>query len=381
MNTKEKQGSLLIVDDTPANIDVLVGLLSPEYRTRIALNGKIALSLCAKEIPDLILLDIMMPEMDGYEVCQRLKEMEETKNIPIIFVTAKGETEDETKGLAVGAVDYISKPITPAIVLARVKTHLEVNRQRQKIETAYNQLKELEALRDNLVHMVVHDMRTPLSLMRGHLEILKMNGNLGDSENGHVDSITKSCMGLIDMVSTLLDVSRFDNDEMPLQMDIQNIVQLAKEAAAPYQALGDGPSVFFESSFDTLPLRCDQSIIQRVITNLIGNAVKFTPESGTVSLVIEESDHEVKISVVDTGPGIPTAYHERIFEKFGQVGTHERRKKYSTGLGLTFCKLAVEAHGGSIGVESDVGKGSTFWFRLPIGDSGSDLPKSLEISK
>jgi signal transduction histidine kinase len=366
MNNKTEQGSLLIVDDTPANIDVLVDLLSPKYRTRIATNGKTALALCAKEAPDLILLDIMMPEMDGYEVCSRLKEMEETKNIPIIFVTAKGETQDETKGLALGAVDYISKPITPAVVLARVETHLEVNRQRQKIETAYNQLQELEALRDNLVHMMVHDMRTPLTIMRGHLELLAMKGNLGDKANDHVERITNSCVGLIEMVSTLLDVSRFDNNEMPLKLEEQDIVRLAKEATAAYQALGDGPRVVFEPSFDSLKLQCDQGIIERVITNLIGNAVKFTPQSGTVDLVLEKSDQWAKISVTDTGPGIAPEYHEKIFERFGQVEMYKKKRKYSTGLGLTFCKLAVEAHGGTIGVDSEVGKGSTFWFRLPI---------------
>jgi signal transduction histidine kinase len=366
MNSSAKKGNLLIVDDTPANIDVLVGLLSPEYRTRVAMNGKIALSLCAKEIPDLILLDIMMPEMDGYEVCQRLKGMEETKHVPIIFVTAKGETEDETKGLSLGAVDYISKPITPAIVLARVETHLEVNRQRQKIQKAYDQLQELEALRDNLVHMMVHDMRNPLSLMRGHLELLGMRSNFEEKQRRHVDAVTRSCEGLIEMVSTLLDVSRFDNNEMPLQMEEQDIVQLVNETTAPYQALGDGPDVVIESPFDTLPLLCDQSIIERVITNLIGNAVKFTPDDGTVSLILEETGQVVKISVTDTGPGISPEFHEKIFEKFGQVEMHNERRKYSTGFGLTFCKLAVEAHGGSIGVESELGKGSTFWFQLPI---------------
>ncbi|NDV62973.1 response regulator [Puniceicoccales bacterium CK1056] len=366
MTNKAEQESLLIVDDTPANIDLLVDLLSSNYRTRVATSGEKALSLCAQEAPDLILLDIMMPGMDGYEVCRKLKEVEETKNIPIIFVTAKGEIQDETKGLALGAVDYISKPITPAVVLARVETHLKVNRQRLKIEAAYNQLRELEALRDNLVHMVVHDMRGPLALMSGHLEILKMNGNLGDRENGHVDSITKSCMGLIEMVSSLLDVSRFDNDEMPLDMADQDIVLLAEETVVPYQTLKYGPSVVFESTLETLPVNCDQSIIERVIANLIGNAVKFTPPDGTVRLELEKADHEVKVSVSDTGSGISPEFHEKIFERFGQVEMQNKKQKYSTGLGLTFCKLAVEAHGGTIGVESEVGNGSTFWFRLPI---------------
>ena len=366
MNTKTEKGNLLIVDDTPANIDVLVDLLSPTYRTRIATNGKTALSLCAKEAPDLILLDIMMPEMDGYEVCRRLKEMEETRHIPVIFVRGKGETEDETKGLALGAVDYIAKPITPAVVLARVETHLEVNRQRQKIETAYNQLQDLETLRDNLVHMMVHDMRTPLTIMRGHLELLEMNGNLGGNEKKRVGTILNACVGLIDMVSTLLDVSRFDNNEMPLKLEGRDIVPLAKEAAASYQAVGKGPGVEFESSVDSLKLRCDKDILERVMANLIGNAVKFTPESGTVRLLLEQTGHEAKISVTDTGPGIAPEYHGKIFERFGQVEMYNKKQKYSTGLGLTFCKLAVEAHGGSIGVESEVGVGSTFWFRLPV---------------
>ncbi len=368
MNSEAKKGSLLIVDDTPANIDVLVGLLSPEYRTRIATSGKVALSLCAKEVPDLVLLDIMMPEMDGYEVCRRLKQSEETRHVPIIFVTAKGETEDETRGLVLGAVDYISKPITPAILLARVETHLEISRQRLSIERAYHQLQELEALRDNLVHMVVHDMRNPLCIMNGHLELLKRSGNFSEKEHRHVDSITRSCEGLIEMVSTLLDISRFDNDEMPLHTEVQDIVPMAREATAPFKDLGNSPSVVFESAFDTLPLRFDANIIERVITNLIGNAVKFTPPDGTVRLVLENTGEELKISVADTGPGISPDCHEKIFEKFGQVEMYNQRQKYSTGLGLTFCKLAVEAHGGTIGVESEIGKGSTFWFLLPISD-------------
>jgi signal transduction histidine kinase len=366
MNNKAKKGSLLVVDDTPANIDVLVDLLSPEYRIRVAMNGKIALALCEKETPDLILLDIIMPEMDGYEICQKLKEMEETQNVPIIFITAKGETEDETKGLELGAVDYISKPITPAILLARVATHLEVNNQRQKIERAYRKLQELEALRDNLVHMVVHDMRNPLSLMHGHLQLLHMKLNPDAKEYRHVDAITRACSGLIEMVSTLLDISRFDNNEMPLKIEEQNVIQLVKETVAPFQTLGDGPEVLIESPCDALPLACDQGIIERVITNLVGNAVKFTPDDGTVRLVIEQGDKAVKISVLDTGPGISPEFHEKIFEKFGQVEMHNKSRKYSSGFGLTFCKLAVEAHGGTIGVESEVGKGSTFWFQLPV---------------
>ena len=369
MNRKAKKGNLLIVDDTPDNIDVLVGCLSPDYRTRIATNGKIALSLCEKEVPDLILLDIMMPEMDGYEVCRRLKKMEQTRNTPIIFITAKGEPQDETKGLALGAVDYIAKTSTPAIVLARVATHLEVNRQRLKIETAYKQLKELEALRDNLVHMVVHDMRTPLSLMNGHLELLKMRSSLNSQGLQHLDAITRACTGLIEMVSTVLDVSRFDENEMPLELEMLDIVSLTKETAAPYQSLEFGARIAVEPSLESLQINCDRNIIQRVITNLIGNAVKFTPDSGTVRLGLEQTGQEVKISISDNGPGISPEFHEKIFEKFGQVEMHNKKRKYSTGFGLTFCKLAVEAHGGTIGVESEIGSGSTFWFRLPLRDA------------
>lgn len=365
MSQETKQASLLIVDDTPTNIDVLVGLLSPKYRTRIANSGKVALSLCEKELPDLILLDIMMPEMDGYEVCERLKSMDETKNIPIIFITAKGEVEDETKGLSLGAVDYISKPITPAIVLARVETHLEIDRQRLKIEKAYNQLQELEALRDNLVHMVIHDMRNPLTLINGHLDMLKMRTNLEGHALRHVNSITSSCVGLIEMVSTLLDVSRFDNNEMPVQMDMHDLVQVTRDSIAPFEAIQESADIVFNSSVKELRAKFDKSLIERVITNLMGNAVKFTPKTGTVEVKLESANGAVKIAISDNGPGIAPEYHEKIFEKFGQVEMYNEKRKYSTGFGLTFCKLAVEAHGGGIGVESVVEEGSTFWFSLP----------------
>jgi two-component system sensor histidine kinase/response regulator len=364
--------SILVVDDTPANLHLLAGMLKDRgYKARPVPSGKLALQAAKSDPPDLILLDITMPEMNGYEVCRRLKADEHLKEIPIIFISALNETMDKVTAFGVGGVDYVAKPFQFEEVEARVKTHLQLRRQQRELQESYEKLRALEALRDSLVHMIVHDLRTPLNGIYGFLQLLEMEEKEQLSEKGvkYLERVVRSTVTLMDMISTLLDVSKMEAGEMKLHLTECDLAGAAHEVLTRVEALKRGRRVVLDAPGDAVTVIADAELVTRVIQNLVGNALKFAPDGSEVRIGIEPGEGQVRVFVRDSGPGIPPEYHARIFEKFGQVEARAQQQKFSTGLGLTFCKLAVEAHGGHIGVESTVGQGSTFWFVLPRGKS------------
>lgn len=360
--------TILVVDDTPENIQVLTRVLRTEFRVKAAHNGERALEIAASSpSPDLILLDVVMADMDGYEVIDRLKSNPATDHIPVIFVTAMTQEVHEEKGLNLGAVDYIAKPISPVIVLARVKTHLALYKQTRELEMNYKKLQRLEELRDNLVHMVVHDMRSPLTVIQMALRFLADGAGKQldvESQQDIADAVANS-ETLAKMVNDLLDVSRFEANQMPLNLQENDLVNTLEQAIDKFGLHATAGRIYIQSEFENVLLRFDREVIRRVITNLVGNAVKFSPNGADIRITVKSSDDKVEVSVHDDGPGIPEEYQNKIFEKFGQA-TNKQDRIPSTGLGLTFCKLAVEAHHGEIGVDSEPGKGSRFWFSLPL---------------
>ncbi len=363
----ETKPTLLVVDDTATNIDILLDALGEDYAVRVATDGEAALNSVKKFLPDLILLDIMMPGMDGYEVCRRLKEENATQDIPIIFLTSLSEDADEARGFALGAVDYITKPFSTAIITARVRNHLELRRQKLALQQSYDKLRELEALRDSLVHMIVHDMRSPLAGIIGNLQLVKMKQQPGAAAD-RIGLALSSTETLMEMISTLLDVSKMEEGKMTLDLLKVDILVLVNETIVMVEPLQGQRQLTIISPSEIEAIACDAQMIRRVLQNLIVNAIKFTDrEKGVVTVSIENvSTTTVRVSVADDGPGIPPEYCEQVFDKFYQVEACREGQGRSTGLGLTFCKLAIEAHGGRIGLKSDMGKGSKFWFELPI---------------
>jgi len=368
----EKQGSkmdtpnILVVDDTPANLTLLVGMLKEQgYRARPVPSGTLALQAAAAEPPDLILLDISMPEMDGFEVCAKLKEDPRLREIPVIFLTARTEVEDKVRSFEVGGVDYVTKPFQFAEVNARVRTHLELRRQKRELQDSYEKLTELQVLRDSLVHMLVHDLRSPLSALVGFLGFLKeAEAKFDPDQREDIEESLKAAKRIILMVNGVLDVNKLEAGKMtthPADCDAQ---ALGREVVASLESLTEGRTLAFSPEGEVRGWM-DRGLIYRVLQNLIANALKFTPKAGRVELHIASTGDGTRFEVRDNGPGVPAEYQDRIFEKFGQVEGGGRSRMFSTGLGLTFCKMAVEAHGGKIGVASEGGKGSTFWFVLP----------------
>ncbi len=367
MNTQAstKVANLLIVDDAPANLELLAGLLRRAgFRVRPVPSGELALQAARHELPDLILLDINMPGMNGYEVCVRLKADSALQAVPVIFLSALDDVLDKVKAFSVGGVDYVSKPFQFEEVEARVRTHLALRRQECQLQESLAQLKELETQRDGLVHMIVHDLRSPLSSILMFLDLLRDGAPMEPSQMAVLVRATgESATQMKALITQILDVSRLEAGQMPLKLEPHDLTQTLRTTLESLTALAGKRQVHLQAPETTL-FPFDEDLMSRVMANLLSNAIKFTPPTGEVRVAITHQAECVRVTVTDTGAGIAPEHHQKIFEKFGQA--ESGHKQVGTGLGLTFCRLAVAAHGGKIGLESQPGCGSTFWFTLPL---------------
>ena len=368
----ETRATVMIVDDEPENLNVLEAALSHAgYRVSVFPRGELALAFAKDEPPDLVLLDTRMPGMDGYEVSRRFKADDKLHTIPILFISALSAPEDIVSGFACGGVDYIAKPFREPEVLARVRTHLSLSAAYIKLSDKNEQLRMLEQHRDTLVHMLVHDMRSPLQVILANLEMVVESTDKGLHAED-LDCLHSAIHGtrlLGRMVSTTVDLSRMESGDVPLRREAVSVHVIFDCARA--QSLDPmSRRLVTEHIADSCPrLLCDIEISVRVVANLLANALKYSPDD--IAFGAEPDPRGVRIWVRDRGPGIPAQFHSRIFEKFAVAGQTLDTRQPSTGLGLAFCKLAVEAQGGAIGIESEPGKGSTFWFTLPSADEMS----------
>jgi len=358
--------SVLVVDDTIENLRLLSNLLGEQgYEVRAVTNGRQALQAAEHDPPDLILLDITMPEMDGYEVCRRLKAVDRCKDVPVIFITALTDTADKVLAFDTGAVDYITKPFQFAEVLARVKTHLALRSAQVALAESYQRLRALEELRDNLVHMIVHDMKSPMMALLIRLKLLKAPvATLGADSQEDLREAVDSVDVLNRMTNDLLDVNRLEEGKMPIERAAWDLTRMGAEVRATLGAMDRERQIDIESA-GTVEATCDGAIIRRVMENFVSNAIKHTPAGSRVRISIARRDGRARVEVHDEGQGLPPGAAEKIFEKFVTIKDRHERAYHSTGLGLTFCKLAIEAHNGAIGVDPRLPAGSTFWFELP----------------
>ncbi|MFH0827932.1 MAG: ATP-binding protein, partial [Candidatus Omnitrophota bacterium] len=318
---------------------------------------------------DLILLDVMMPKLDGYEVCRRIKSAKETRFIPVVMLTALSEKEDRIKGIETDADDFISKPFDKEELKARVKSLLRIKSLHDKLEESYEKLKQLESLKDSLTHMIIHDLNNPLVGIMGNLQLLQMEIGkaLGDAQRNSLEAALLSSEDMKRMIENLLDINKMEESKIKLRREDFKLDEAAREVVEQMRplALWENKSILLEDSGQLPEISADKELVKRVIANLINNALKHIPQKGAIRVkVVFKSDERVfYLRVEDNGEGIPKEYLEKVFDKFAQV--EDKMAKAGRGLGLTFCKLAVEAHGGKIWVESEPGKGSVFTFTLP----------------
>ncbi|MEZ0229082.1 MAG: response regulator [Planctomycetota bacterium] len=366
MTDARPRPTILVVDDTIENLRLLATLLDQHgYDTRPVTSGTQALQVATREPPDLILLDVGMPGMDGYEVCRALKSVPGLGDIPVVFVTALSEVGDKVRAFEAGGVDYVTKPFQFPEVLARVKTHLALRAARLEVARSYERVRALEELRDNLVHMVVHDMRSPLTGMIGSISLIEARADGLRTEVPQEIAILKNASSrLLEMTNDLLDVKRLEEHTMPLNRSRLDLVEIVAESR---KLIGgwDANRVTSVKADGPVAVDGDRALLRRVVENLLNNAFKHTPPEGAIVVSVTSGGGRVRMTVADEGPGVPVAARTRIFEKFGAMRAREDQEYHSVGLGLAFCKLAIEAHGGSIGVDAREPKGSVFWFELP----------------
>jgi two-component system, sensor histidine kinase and response regulator len=319
--------------------------------------------------PQMVLLDTIMPGANGLQVVKQLREVA-SGMLPIIMGTTTYTPADEEMCLAAGADDVVAKPIPAHVLLARVRAHLRARSLYEELDRANAALRDLQKLRDDLTGMIVHDLRGPLTSVLGSLQMLEQSDYPDELVREFVPLSIESGGTLLAMVNDLLDVSKMEAGAIELDRTQFDLSEVAAAVVALLQPLTEDHAIYLRAEMPDAPLliEADRGFVRRIITNLVTNALKFTYEGGvTVRVSMTDHGESATVAVIDTGEGVPPEFRERIFEKFGQAESRRQGKKLGTGLGLTFVKMAAEAHGGRIELQSKVGVGSTFTVTLPLG--------------
>ncbi len=370
--TELSESSILIVDDTPDNVRLLSKLLSQRgYEIRKAINGAMALASAQADPPDLILLDIRMPEMDGYEVCQNLKANKATQDIPVIFLSALDDVLDKVKAFGVGGVDYITKPFQTEEVLARIDMQLRLRHLQQQLAEHNQQLQQLnQALMtsnqelEQFAYAVSHDLQQPLQSITGFVGLIQMKyqKQLDAGVLEYIDRIFDAGKRMQRLIQDLLAYAQVGNMDLDLTpIDLKLVL---------YQALANLEMLIAEQkaeiTFGELPwVQGNETQLVQLFQNLIGNALKFNRPDviPQIQILATEQADSWLLEVRDNGIGIPSEHLKDIFQAFKRLKTDQ--KYTGTGIGLATCKKIVSTHGGKIFAESKVGQGTVFYFTLP----------------
>lgn len=365
---------ILVVDDSPDNSFLIQAILKEEgYKIDIVDNGRDALNYIEQSPPDLVLLDVMMPGMDGFEVTRRIRQNKNLPFIPILLITAHDKPR-VSQGLDIGAEDFIRKPVEFDELLARVRSLL-------KLKHSVDERDQIARQREDFVSRLTHDLRTPLVAADRMLSLLEQ-GAFGDLSPEMLEAITimgRSNQNLLEMVNTLLQVYCYEAGQKVLAfttIDVRELLTEVVQSLTPL-ALDKGLTMGLNLAPDSgsMELQGDRLELRRVFTNLIGNAVKFT-DTGSVDVLLNRitpvdvakraiSPNWIQVDVKDTGPGIPPDYRAFLFEPF----RHGKHKRSGSGLGLNLSFQIIRAHRGAIDVQSQVGQGSTFTVQLPVQQS------------
>ncbi|MFM2061517.1 MAG: hypothetical protein RLZZ507_1187 [Cyanobacteriota bacterium] len=350
-----KTSSILIVDDEPNNFDVIETFLYNEnYQLYYAQNGHKAINSLERVQPDVILMDVMMPEMDGLETCQLIKQSARWQPVPIIMVTALTSKEDLARCLSAGADDFISKPIHGMELRSRIHSMLRIKHQ-------YDQVQELLKWREDMVNMMVHDLRNSLTSMVLSAHILRYPNLPPEKQQIKVNQIITAGEELQSMIDGLLMMAKLESGKMVLNYSEVDLYNLCHSVLEEFAAIAENKNIEFISD---LPkpggsLKLDLAIFRRIINNLVSNAIKFSPVNSKIILRANYLESgSAKVEVADFGPGVKEELREKIFDKY-ETGTIISNTN-QTGLGLAFCKMAIEAHGGKITLQDNHPQGSIF---------------------
>ncbi len=407
-NDQPSSSSVLIVDDVMKNVQLLFSILADEgFDIHFATSGHAVLEHLKERQVDIILLDIMMPEMDGFEVCRRLKENPATRDIPVIFLTAKNEVEDKVRGFSLGAVDYITKPFQAPEVLARIRNQLKIIEQQKTIRHYNERLEQMleERTRDlvrserkavfgQLVQGIVHNLKNPLSsavmsarMITDSLTRLNQEG-LSQEEKltifsrmekrleMAVEYIELSHETLDKMISSLLEKSRADSSDKAVRFDLNDLIRRELDFFQADLTFKHRIEKDIELHPEPLWIRMVPGDMSQVVQNLLRNAIDamYAQNEASVRITTRVADNHAVLEIEDNGPGIPEENREQIFEPFYSTkpsqneSTDDPEAPRGTGLGLWICRQMIDNVGGSIRLDSEMEKGTTFTITLPLAE-------------
>ncbi len=387
--------SILIVDDTPVNLQLMSSVLKQKgYKLYMTNSGENALKFLEETLPDLILLDVMMPGLSGFEVCRIIKQQEKFKNIPVIFLTAKNEVEDIIEGFEAGAVDYIIKPFYAKEVFVRISTHLQLKHARemlqdkndkleelnqslteskQIIEKDARELKKLNDEKNKFFSIIAHDLRGPFGGLMGITDILYAQLDQIPDEQIHelIQLLQQSSNQVFNLLNNLLEWSRLQMDAVVFDPVSFNLKPAICDSIKLLQERAQNKAIVIENKTnESIEILADINMFNTVIRNLISNAIKFTPRNGLITVGSATADDKmIEVFVIDSGIGMSDGLMKKLFSLDQKVSRPGTENEASNGLGLILCKDLVEKHGGKIWVESEEGKGTTFRFTFPGGQT------------
>lgn len=383
-----QKARVLIVEDSQESIDLLVYFLKPTgYEIMTAGDGIEAIQMIEKAPPDIILLDIMLPKMDGFQVCERLKKNDRTFHIPIVMITALKDLKDKIRALEAGADDFISKPFDSVELLARVRSllrlkfyHDELILRNQELEKQKQFLIREDLLKKELTNLIVHDMKNPLFVIQGNLQMMNMQKRAGvaDGDEKYTQRIERSSRGLLRMILNLLDISRLEQKRMDLEPVPTNLQKLIRETIDYFSDIPEHSGKKLQLKFDQdLPdAYLDRGVFERILDNLFNYVFQNTPENGGILVRCEKSkDGLILLKIYHEGQPIPAEFHQKLFRKFAQAELKKLGFKPARGLSLIFCKLALNAHEGDIFIDPDYTGGNCFVVQVPTLASASNGDK------
>ena len=371
METRNKR--ILVVDDVEENTYIVSTILkSAGYTPFVANSGKQAIQIAETQHPDLVLLDINMPEMNGYEVCKYFKEHEPIADIPIVFLTVHADAESIAKAFDTGAVDYLTKPFKKAELLARVKVHLALRQAQELLEDQNESLKRLNDEKNEFLGIAAHDLKNPLNSIRGIAQMVRKRKEIelaDDEVDDMVHQIETSSNFMFEIITNLLDVNKIENGKLVIQPSSVDLVLSLGAVTDRYQAPAAKKNIALhvELPDDDTQIYADPTLTIQVLDNIVSNAVKYSPQGKNVWVTVscDAVQHRVRVAVKDEGPGFSEEDKKKLFGKFARLSAKPTGGEHSTGLGLSIVKRLAEAMDASIWCESELGKGATFIIEFP----------------
>ena len=378
MNAEETL--ILIMDDHPANLEILIELFEQtRFDISFASDGRTCLDIARSDHPDIILLDVMMPDMDGFEVCRQLKRHPDTCDIPVIFMTALSDTVEKVKGFELGALDYITKPFQAQEVLARVNIHLtlqrlqrELIRKNAELQAGLDREKELNQIKSRFISVASHELRSPLTIISMTSKMLKRYADRMSAEKKleQLDIIEDAVTKMADLLDDVLLLVKVESHQFQFHPTHLDVAAYCRDITDQFRSIcADAHVLEFSVHGEGFEANIDPKLLRHIFSNLLSNAIKYSPNGGTIQFEIfrETGSSDIRFCVRDEGIGIAPGDLEHLFDAFHRGGNVDQIK--GTGLGLWIVKQFVELHSGTLDVESELGRGTTFTIRLPFEQS------------